>query len=169
MKRRELLEQVGRFRRQLAERDLLFGGASRALYDRLLAPARAQLGGRTALVIVPDDALWELPFQALQSPSGRYVLEEQAVSYTPSLSVARAVALMRRGRPLKPSSVPNLLAFGSLEGRARCPRLSVKSGRSGSFTGRLTVGFIRGTRRAKIASKPKPTATEFSTLPPTAY
>ncbi len=92
VKRRELLDRVGRFRRQLAERDLLFGGAARALHDLLLAPARTQLAGRTALVIVPDDALWELPFQALQSPSGRYVLEDQAVSYTPSLSVARAVA-----------------------------------------------------------------------------
>jgi CHAT domain-containing protein/tetratricopeptide (TPR) repeat protein len=113
VKRRELLDRVGRFRRQLAERDLLFGGAARALYDLLLAPARVQLGGRAALVIVPDDALWELPFQALQSPAGRYVLEDHAVSYTPSLSVARAVALRRRGRPLKPSSVANLLAFGN--------------------------------------------------------
>lgn len=113
VRRRELLDRVGRFRRQLAERDLLFGGAARSLYDLLLAPARAQLGGRAAFVIVPDDALWELPFQALQTPAGRYVLEDQAVSYTPSLSVARAVALRRRGRPLKPSSAANLLAFGN--------------------------------------------------------
>ena len=113
VKRRELLERVGRFRRQLAERDLLFGGAARSLYDLLLAPARAQLQGKTALIIVPDDALWELPFQALQSPAGRYVLEEQAVSYTPSLSVARAVILRRRGQPSKPSFVSNLLAFGN--------------------------------------------------------
>lgn len=111
--RRELLDRVGRFRGQLAGRDLLFGRAARALYDLLLAPARAQLQGKTALVIVPDDALWELPFQALQSPADRYVLEDHAVSYTPSLSVARAVALRRRGVPAKPNAVPTLLAFGN--------------------------------------------------------
>ncbi|HEX7315635.1 MAG TPA: tetratricopeptide repeat protein [Pyrinomonadaceae bacterium] len=136
VKRRELLDRVGRFRRQLAERDLLFGGAARALYDLLLAPARAQLQEKTALVIVPDDALWELPFQALQSPSGRYVLEDQAVSYTPSLSVARAVILRRRGRPLKPSSVPNLLAFGNPllgGGAVRAEPVGMMSGGAGAL------------------------------------
>lgn len=113
VRRRELLDRVGRFRRQLAGRDLLFGGPARALYDLLLAPARAQLRGKTALVIIPDDALWELPFQALQSPADRYVLEDAAVSYSPSLSVLRATALRRRGRPANASSVPNLLAFGN--------------------------------------------------------
>lgn len=113
VRRRELLDRVGRFRHQLAERDLLFGGAARALYDLLVAPARAQLRGKTALVIVPDDALWELPFQALQSPAGRYVLEDSAVSYTPSLSVLRATVMRRRGRPANASPVPNLLAFGN--------------------------------------------------------
>jgi CHAT domain-containing protein/Tfp pilus assembly protein PilF len=113
VKRRELTDRVGRFRRQLAGRDLLFGGAARALYDLLLAPARAQLRGKTALVIVPDETLWELPFQALQTPAGRYALEEHAVSYAPSLSVLRAVVLRRRGREAKPSPTQNLLAFGN--------------------------------------------------------
>lgn len=111
--RREVRDRVGRFRRQLAGRDLLFGGAARALHDLLLAPARAQLQGKTALVIVPDDALWELPFQALQSPAGRYVLEDYAISYTPSLSVARAVALRQRGELAEPAAAPTLLAFGN--------------------------------------------------------
>lgn len=113
VKRRELTDRVGRFRRQLAGRDLLFGGAARALYDLLLAPARAQLQGKTALVIVPDETLWELPFQALQSPAGRYALEEHAISYAPSLSVLRAVVLRRRARGARPSPTGELLAFGN--------------------------------------------------------
>jgi tetratricopeptide (TPR) repeat protein/CHAT domain-containing protein len=111
--RRTLIDRVGRFRRQLAERDLLFGGASRALYDLLLSPARAQLEGQTSLVIVPDETLWELPFQALTSPAGRYALEEQAISYAPSLSVLRAMALRRREQMKKASPLPDLLAFGN--------------------------------------------------------
>lgn len=157
VKRRELLDRVGRFRRQLAERDLLFGGAARALYDLLLAPARAQLDGRAALVIVPDDALWELPFQALQSPSGRYVLEEQSVSYTPSLSVARAVALRRRDRPSKPSSVPNLLAFGNPlpgGGAARAEPVGLMSGGSGALPEAerqvRTLGQLYGVAHSRV-------------------
>jgi CHAT domain-containing protein/tetratricopeptide (TPR) repeat protein len=136
VKRRELLDRVGRFRRQLAERDLLFGGAGRALYDLLLAPARAQLQDKTALVIVPDDALWELPFQALQSPAGRYLLEDHAVSYTPSLSVARAVVMRRRAVPAKPTFVPTLLAFGNpLPGgvAARAEPAGLMSGGTGAL------------------------------------
>lgn len=113
IKRRTLIERVGRFRRQLAERDLLFGGASRALYDLLLSPARAQLQGQTSLVIVPDETLWELPFQALTSPAGRYALEEHAISYAPSLSVLRAMVLRRRVQTAKPAPLPDLLAFGN--------------------------------------------------------
>jgi CHAT domain-containing protein len=113
IKRRTLIDRVGRFRRQLAERDVLFGGASHALYDLLLSPARAQLQGKTSLVIVPDETLWELPFQALTSPTGRYALEDHAISYAPSLSVLRAMVLRRRAQTVKTAPLPDLLAFGN--------------------------------------------------------
>lgn len=156
VKRRELLDRVGRFRSQLAERDLLFGGAARALYDLLLAPARAQLQDKTALVIVPDDALWELPFQALQTPSGRYVLEDHAVSYTPSLSVARAVALRRRGVPAKQSSVPTLLAFGNplLGGGAQAEPAEMMSAGTGALPDAerqvRTLGQLYGATNSRV-------------------
>jgi CHAT domain-containing protein len=38
-------------------------------------------------VIVPDAELWQLPFQALESGPGRYVVQDFAVFYTPSLTV----------------------------------------------------------------------------------
>lgn len=113
IERRTLIERVGRFRRQLAARDLLFGDASHALYDLLLSPARAQLQGKTSLIIVPDETLWELPFQALTSPAGRYTLEDHAISYAPSLSVLRAMVLRRRAQTAKPAPLPDLLAFGN--------------------------------------------------------
>lgn len=157
VKRRELLDRVGRFRRQLAERDLLFGDAARALYDLLLAPARVQLQDKTALVIVPDDALWELPFQALQSPADRYVLEDHAVSYTPSLSVARAVVMKRRGLPAKPAPMPTLLAFGNplLDGStAEAEPAGMMSGGAGALPDAerqvKTLGQLYGAANSRV-------------------
>ena len=40
---------------------------------------------------MPSGPLWELPFQALLSPRNRYVLEDHAVFYAPSLSVLREI------------------------------------------------------------------------------
>lgn len=38
------------------------------LYHLLIAPAEKQLRGKTRLIICPDGALWDVPFQALLSP-----------------------------------------------------------------------------------------------------
>jgi CHAT domain-containing protein len=76
----------------------------------LIQPAAAQLAGRSRLVIVRDAGLWELPFQALKNGAGRYLLEEFAVSYAPSLT---ALAEMGRARRARPASELALLAFGA--------------------------------------------------------
>jgi CHAT domain-containing protein len=57
---------------------------------------------------VPDGVLWNLPFQALQSGPNRYVIEDAAVSYAPSVTVLREA--MRRRTDAQPE--PSLLAFG---------------------------------------------------------
>src|SRR5262245_17256866 len=111
IKRAELARQVESFRQCLAERDLGFREAARRLYDLLLKPARAQLRGKTDLVIAPDDKLWELPFQALLADDNRYVLENSAVSYAPSLTVLREMA--KAGRRGAENSRTSLLAFGN--------------------------------------------------------
>src|SRR5262245_18185284 len=111
IKRAELAGQVESFRQGLAGRDLGFRDAARRLYDLLLKPAQAQLRGKTALVIAPDDKLWELPFHALLSDDNHYVLENSAVSYTPSLTVLREMAKARR-RGAETARM-GLLAFGN--------------------------------------------------------
>lgn len=83
-------------RGQLAARDLGVRATARQAHELLLGPARAQLSGRTRLVVVPDGALWELPFQALVTPRGRYLLEEAAISYAPSLTVLREMVARRQ-------------------------------------------------------------------------
>jgi CHAT domain-containing protein len=116
IKQAELVKQTEDFRRQLASRDLGFRASARKLYDLLLKSAQALLRGKTSLVIAPDDKLWELPFQALLSEDGRYVIERSAVSYVPSLTVLREMKAKRGapqpGRRSEPAGYA-LLALGN--------------------------------------------------------
>lgn len=80
---------VRRFRSELDRRDLRVDETAAALHASVLAPVRAALGTITNLVVIPDGVLWELPFQALRSDAGRYVIEDMAISYAPSLMVLR--------------------------------------------------------------------------------
>lgn len=86
---KELAARAANFRRQLAGRDLLYRKTAVELYELLLGPARGLLKGKRLLTIVPDGMLWEMPFQALQPSPGRYLIEDSAVSYAPSLTVLR--------------------------------------------------------------------------------
>lgn len=112
IKRAELAARVERFRRQLAQRDLLFRPNARALYELLLQPAREQLSGKTRLIIVPDERLWELPFQALQPNEDSYLIEHSAVSYAPSLAVLREMK-QRTQQRRPPAGQLALLALGN--------------------------------------------------------
>ncbi len=109
IKRAELTQQIETFRQQLAARDLGFRATATKLYDLLLKPAQAQLKGKTNLVIVPDGKLWELPFQALPTGAHRYLLEDAALSYAPSLTVLREMTKRQK----TPTSAPTLLALGN--------------------------------------------------------
>ncbi len=97
------------FRRRCAARDLDLAGPSARLYRALVAPAREALGRARRVVIVPDGRLWELPFQALRPERGRYLIEDLAISYAPSLSVLRDMRAPRRTVP----AGAGLLALGN--------------------------------------------------------
>jgi CHAT domain-containing protein len=116
IKRAELAKQIESFHTQLSGRDLGFRDSAHKLYDLLLKPAQGALRGKTNLVIAPDDKLWELPFQALLTRDGRYVMEKSAVSYVPSLTVLREMQAHRgkhqAGRRAKTAD-NSLLAFGN--------------------------------------------------------
>lgn len=108
--RDDLTKNISRFRRMLAERNVRFAAESRSLYDLLLRPAAAQLAGKTKLIIVPDDGLWELPFQALQASENHYVLDDANVSYAPSLTILRE---LRGSQNDSGANSKQLLAFGN--------------------------------------------------------
>jgi CHAT domain-containing protein/Tfp pilus assembly protein PilF len=113
VKAADLAERARAFRLLLAGRGYDFQAAARELYDLLLRPAAAQLRGKRMLVISPDAQLWELPFQALQSAPRRYLIEEHAVTYVPSLSVLRETMRLRSRRPRDTPASQMLLAMGN--------------------------------------------------------
>ncbi|HEX8191247.1 MAG TPA: CHAT domain-containing protein [Pyrinomonadaceae bacterium] len=98
VRREELARRTEAFRQQLAGRDLGFRASAAGLYGLLLKPAEAQLRGKTSIVIAPDGTLWDLPFQALLNGSNRFLLEEAAVAYAPSLTVLREMSRRRKER-----------------------------------------------------------------------
>jgi CHAT domain-containing protein/Tfp pilus assembly protein PilF len=112
LKRDELAKQTEAFRKQLAARDLGFRAAAFKLYESLLKPAETQLRGRTNLIIVPDNTLWDLPFQTLVNSSNRFLIEDAAISYAPSLTVLREMTKRRKVEAAH-ASPPTLLALGN--------------------------------------------------------
>ena len=110
--RKKLADQVERFRRQLADRNLGFRAGAAALYRLLLAPAAHELQNKHHLIVIPDGVLWELPFQALISPAGQYVLDTASVSYAPSLTALKTMIEVKRGRKDAPAGV-QLLAMAN--------------------------------------------------------
>lgn len=109
IERKLLAEKVERFRRRMENRDYDFQALSQELYSLLLKPAAQQLLGKTSLIISPDGVLWDLPFQVLLSPESRYLIEQAAISYAPSLSVLREM----RHRAKKGRGALSLLALGN--------------------------------------------------------
>lgn len=112
IKRAELAKQIESFRHQLASRDLGFRASAVKLYDLVFKPAQAQLRNKTNVVIAPDSNLWDLPFQTLVNASGRFMIQDAAITYTPSLTVLREMR-KRRNTQTAARTPATLLAFGN--------------------------------------------------------
>jgi CHAT domain-containing protein/Tfp pilus assembly protein PilF len=96
--RAKLARMTENLRGRLAQRDLDFREPAAALHRLVLGPVARRLRQTTALLILPDGPLWELPFQALLSRAGRYVLEDHVIAYAPSLTVLRQMRRLPRER-----------------------------------------------------------------------
>lgn len=112
---------------------------ARALYDLLIAPIEDKLRPGSMLVIIPDGALRAVPFAALPSADGQFLVQKAR------LSVAPALAFSQPGDP-KRSSAPTIVAaslqqeltlpagfFPRLEGTADEARIAAGSSRGGLF------------------------------------
>jgi CHAT domain-containing protein/tetratricopeptide (TPR) repeat protein len=70
----------------------------RRIYQALLGTVETQALRRPHWIIAAEGELASLPFAALTAPSGKYVAEERAVSFVPSISVLHSL----RERPAPP-------------------------------------------------------------------
>jgi CHAT domain-containing protein len=110
--RADLAKQAEQFREQLGRRDLGFRASAAGLYELLLKPAQEQLKGKTQLIIAPDDKLWDLPFQAMLTRPNRFLIEDVAIAYAPSLTALREMSRRRKGSRASSGSA-TLLALGN--------------------------------------------------------
>jgi CHAT domain-containing protein/tetratricopeptide (TPR) repeat protein len=101
---------VASFAAKMQGRNLRFRAEAATLYAMLLAPVEDALAGATTVCIVPDDALWQVPFAALIDGHGRYVIERHALSVVPSMSVL--AAMQHRARDEAPG-MRTLFAVGN--------------------------------------------------------
>jgi CHAT domain-containing protein len=137
---------VARFSKQLAHRDLEYRTTARQLYRSLIAPFESQLQGVESICVMPDDALWQVPFEALIDTTGKYLIERAAVFYVPSISAYLAMMSRDSAR----ASVP-LLALGN-PASSSATRAEMESFYRGITLGRLpdaerevkTVGAFYG-------------------------
>ena len=111
--RKQLVERALRFRESIEARTNEFQQPARELHDLLVGPAREQLAGKAALVVIPDAALGQAPFQALRTAENRYLIEDYSVSYAPSLTALREMMKPRKRLPVGRTALYDLLAFGN--------------------------------------------------------
>jgi len=111
--KRAIEQMVQRFRLLVTSRDQEYAEPAQQLYQALIGPAEQQLASKTSIGIVPNAALWALPFQALQSPkNGRFMIEDHSLYYTPSLTVMRELINKRKASGNKSMLAGTLLAVG---------------------------------------------------------
>ncbi|MBL8219925.1 MAG: CHAT domain-containing protein, partial [Bryobacterales bacterium] len=101
--------RIAGFRESIATRDIAYRTNAAELYRLLIGPFARHLKAGTPLLIIPDGALWNIPFAALVSPRRTHLIEEHSLSYAPSLTALDA--LHSRKRTGKPEA--ELLATGA--------------------------------------------------------
>jgi CHAT domain-containing protein len=111
VKRDELSDKVKRFRQQIENKSFNVAKLSGELYELLLKPAEQQIKNKSSLIIVPENILWDLPFQALQSSPARYLIEDFAISYAQSAILLQEIINMKNRR--SKIGVKTLLAIGN--------------------------------------------------------
>jgi CHAT domain-containing protein len=67
------------------------------LYAMLIQPVAQEISVKKHLIIVPHEMLHYLPFQALLSKNGKYLIESFTISYLPSGSVLKYARLNNKG------------------------------------------------------------------------
>jgi len=77
------------------------------LYEILIQPIEKEIFGKRNLIIVPHGMLHYLPFQALLSKDGKYLIESFSISYLPSATVLKYARAKNRGNRVDLFAVGN--------------------------------------------------------------
>jgi CHAT domain-containing protein len=142
------------------------------LYDLLFEPIAAELDGKRQIVIMPDGATWSIPFAALKSPDGQYVLDRWEIAFGYGLHTL--LQLQRRGDEVRsmPSTPPHVFAnpsFGSAAER-RLPGAEAKEQKDWITTlpgtSEEAIAIRAAVPDAVIFDGPKALEDEFYKLPP---
>ncbi len=99
IQRKDLVSKVTLLRDaiyQLGEKEK-FNGLSQELYRLLIQPALQHMRGKE-LIIVPHDVLHYVPFHALLSPEGKYLIEKYPIYYLSSASLLQFTTEKRRAK-----------------------------------------------------------------------
>ncbi|WP_299442131.1 CHAT domain-containing protein [uncultured Aquimarina sp.] len=97
-----------------------FNRISKELYDRLL-PNTIVKDNNSNLVIVPDQNLQSLPFEALMKKEGRYLIEDYDISY------AYSISFLEQNKQLKRSYNKEFLGFAPINYKNNLPTLTKSS------------------------------------------
>jgi CHAT domain-containing protein/tetratricopeptide (TPR) repeat protein len=116
----ELIREVHELRAQIAQRDLRADATAARIFHRLFARTWPLVNSYKHLIIVPDGPLWELPFAALVTTDGHYLVEHAAITLAPSLGARAAMHARAQHRETAPLE---LLAFGRATARDGLPPL----------------------------------------------
>jgi CHAT domain-containing protein len=106
--RRTLERESSRLVATIVANGFGYEAPARKLYDLLLRPLAADLEGVKTICIIPDGALWQVPFEALLAPDRHFVASRVATFYAPSIAV---YARMARGPAPRPATAATFLAF----------------------------------------------------------
>ncbi|MBE9062846.1 CHAT domain-containing protein [cf. Phormidesmis sp. LEGE 11477] len=110
----EPIEQlVSEFRQTLSNRSERAGAIAQQLNERLIAPIRPFLSGKSHLLLSPDSQLNLIPFDALVDERDRYLIESYQISY---LNSGRDLLKLQTDAPSR--QAPVVIANPSYEGSA---------------------------------------------------
>ncbi|MHB8093587.1 MAG: CHAT domain-containing protein [Candidatus Aminicenantales bacterium] len=108
--RKTIQQHVTDYRKAISDKDNQDFGMGRVLFDELVRPGLSE--GIKKLIIIPDDILSLLPFETLvmDNPKERWLIQNYAIAYVPSLSSLRELDVRKRVKGT--GSRKDLLAFG---------------------------------------------------------
>jgi len=129
---------------------------ARALYRILIAPIEDRLGPDSMLVIVPDGPLRALPFAALQSDDGRFLVQRTRLGIAPALAYSqpgdrpREAELSIVAASLQQAVTLPAGHFDALQGTAEEARVAASNGSPGQYI----PDFHRAELVDALASRP---------------